>query len=116
MDIATAQLLGRHLLAGRRLDQRRTAQKDGAPIPDDDVFVGHGRHIRPAGRTRAHDHGDLGDALGRHAGLVVKDPAEVLTVGKNIGLERQVGPAGVHQVDARQPVLLGNLLGAQMFF
>ena len=32
-----------------------------------------------------------------------------------LGLLRQVGAARVHEVDARQPVLHGNLLGSQVF-
>ena len=50
----------------------------------------------------------------RHARLVVEDPAEVLAVGKDLGLERQERAARVHEVDAGQPVLLGDLLGAQV--
>ena len=35
--------------------------------------------------------------------------------GKNLGLQRQEGPARVHQVDAGQPVFQGDFLGAQVF-
>ena len=38
----------------------------------------------------------------------------MLAVGKDLGLMRQVGAAGVDQIDARQPVLPRDLLGAQM--
>ena len=59
---------------------------------------------------------DLGDAFGRHIGLIEKDPAEMVAVGENLVLMRQVCAAAIDQVDARQPVRLGNLLRAQMLF
>src|SRR3546814_3069932 len=60
------------------------------------------------------DDGDLGNALGGEVGLIEEDTAEVVAVGKHLVLARQVGAAGIDQVDARQMVLLGNLLGSQM--
>ena len=55
-----------------------------------------------------------GIRLARHARLVVEDPAEVLPVGKDLGLERQERAARVDEVDAGQAVLLGDLLRAQV--
>ncbi len=81
-----------------------------------DGLVGHGRHVGTARGAGAHDHGNLRDALGAHVGLVEEDPPEVLTVRKHFVLARQVGAAGIHQVDARQAVLLGDRLGAQVLF
>ena len=46
--------------------------------------------------------------------LIVEDAAEMLAVGKHFGLMRQVGAAGIDQIDARQPVLARDLLCAQM--
>src|SRR5690606_24210319 len=66
-------------------------------------------------RARTHHHGDLGDALGRHVGLVVEDAAEMLAVGKDFILVGQVGAARVHQVNAGQAILLCNLLRPQVF-
>ena len=40
----------------------------------------------------------------------------MIAVGKNLGLIRKVGSAGVDQVDAGQPVLARDLLRTQMFF
>jgi hypothetical protein len=54
--------------------------------------------------------GDLGDAEGRHPGLVVEDPAEVVAVREDVRLERQERAAAVDEVDARQPVLERDLL------
>ena len=85
------------------------------PVPaHDHGLVGHGRDVRASRRARPHHEGDLWDPERRHARLVVEDPAEVLAVGKDVGLERQVRPAGVGEVEAGEPVLLGDLLGAEV--
>ena len=114
MHIGAAEILGRHDLAGRRLHQRRAAEKDRALIAHDDGLVRHRRHIGAAGRARAHHDGDLRNAGRRHVRLVEEDAAEMLAVGKHLGLVRQVGAAGIDQIDARQPVLARDLLRAQM--
>ena len=104
----------RHFFSGRRLDQRRPAKEDRAGAADDDRLVRHRRHVRAAGRARSHHHRDLRNALGRHARLVEEDAAEVVAVGEDLGLQRQEGAAGIDQVDAGQPVLQRDLLGADM--
>ncbi len=104
----------RHFFAGRGLHERRAAQKDRAGALDDDRFVRHRRHVGAAGGARAHDDRDLRDPLGRHARLVEEDAAEVLAVGKDLGLQRQKGAAGIDEVDARQAVLERDLLRAQV--
>ena len=114
MDVGAAELLGGHLLAGGRLHERRAADEDRAGAADDDRLVRHGRHVGAAGRARAHHDGDLRDALRGHAGLVVEDPAEVVAVGEDLVLQRQEGAARVDEVDARQVVLLRDLLGAEV--
>ena len=38
----------------------------------------------------------------------------MLAVGEHLGLVRQIGAAGVDQINARQPVLARDLLRAQM--
>jgi hypothetical protein len=114
MHLGAAQLFGGHHLAGRRLHQRRAAEEDGALPFDDDGFVRHRRHVGAACGARAHHHRDLRDAGGRHVGLVVEDAAEMIAIGKHLGLVRQVGTAGIDQVDARQPVLSRDLLHAKV--
>ena len=93
MHIGAAQLLGADHLAGRRLHQRRAAQENRALLVDDDGFIAHGRHIGAARRARAHDHGDLRNARRRHGGLVEEDAAEMIAVGKDFVLVRQIGAA-----------------------
>ena len=80
----------------------------------DHRLVAHRRHVRAAGRARAHHDRDLRDPLRRHLRLVEEDAAEVLAVGEDLGLERQERAARVDEVEARQPVLRGDLLRAQV--
>ncbi len=114
VDVGAAQLLGGHLLAGRRLHERRAAQEDRALALDDDRLVAHRRHVGSAGGARAHHRGDLRHPQRRHARLVVEDAPEVVAVGEHLGLERQERAPRIHQVEARQPVLERDLLGAHV--
>ena len=114
MNIRSAQILGRDHFTGCRFDQRRTAQKDRALLAHDNGFIRHGRHISAARRTRPHHRRDLRNAHRAHIRLIVEDPSEVLAVGKNLGLMRQVRAATVHQVQAWQMVLHGDFLRPQM--
>ncbi len=110
MDLGAAQVLRRHLFPGGGLHQRRAAEEDRAGALDDDGLVAHRRDVGAAGRARTHDQGDLGDPGRGHPRLVVEDPAEVVAIGKDVGLQRQEGSAAVDQIDARQPVLECDLL------
>ena len=47
-----AELLGRDVLAGGGLHQRRTAEEDRAGAVDDDGLVAHRRDVRAAGRAQ----------------------------------------------------------------
>ena len=114
VHVGAAEILRRHHLAGRGLHQRRPAEEDRALPFDDDGLVRHRRHVGAARGARAHHHGDLRNAGGRHGRLVVEDAAEMLAVGEHLGLMRQVGAAAIDQVDAGQPVLARDLLRAQV--
>ena len=114
MQVPAAQLLGGDHLPGRRLDQRRAAQEDRALVPDDHRLVAHGRDVRAAGRAGAEHRRDLRDPPRGQRGLVVEDPPEVLPVREHLVLPGQERPAGVDQVDARQPVVQRDLLRAQV--
>ena len=116
MYITAAQVFGADHFARRGLDQWRPGKKDSALFFHDNCDVRHGGHIGPARRAGTHDHSDLGDALGAHPGLVIENPAKVITVGKDLILIGQVGPSAVDQIDAGQVVFLGNFLSAQVFF
>lgn len=115
MHIRAAQFLRAHHFAGRSLHQRRAAEKDRALIFDDHGLVAHGGYIGPARGATPHHHGDLGNAFRRHIGLIVKDTAEMIAVGKNLVLIGKVRTAGIHQINAGQVVFGSDLLRAQMF-
>jgi hypothetical protein len=114
MHLGAAELFRADHFPGRRLHQRRAAQENGALSAHDHSFIGHRGHIRPAGGARAHHAGDLRNAGGREVGDVEEDAAEMLAVGKHVVLLGKVAAARVDEVDARQPVLRRDLLGAQM--
>ena len=114
VQLAAAQVLGADLLAGGGLHQRRAGEEDRALVAHDHALVAHRRDIGAAGGARAHHAGDLRDPQRAHLRLVEEDPPEVVAVGKHLGLVRQVGPAAVDQVEARQPVLARDLLRAQV--
>jgi hypothetical protein len=116
VSIGSAQIFGGYDLAGRSLNQRRTAQKDRALTPDDDGLIAHGWDIGPACGARAHNAGNLSDPLRAHAGLIEKDAAKMVTVWEDLGLMRQVRPARIDQIDTGQPILLSDLLSPQVLF
>ena len=116
VDVGAAELFGGGDLAGGGSDEWWAAEEDGAGAADDDGFVAHGGDVGAAGGARAHDGGNLGDAEGAHARLVVEDAAEVVFIGKDVVLEWEEGAAGIDEVDAGEVVLFGDFLGAEVFF
>ncbi len=114
VHVAAAERLGVHDLAGRRLHQRRPAEEDRSLLAHDDRLVAHRRDVGAARGTGAHDDRDLGNACRRESRLVVEDTAEVFAVRKNLVLQRQECAARVDEVDAGQPVLERDFLGAQV--
>ena len=114
VHLCSAQGLRVHLLARGRAHQRGSPEKDGSLLPHHHNLVAHGWNVGAARGARPHNHRHLGDAQGRHLGLIVENASEVVAVGKHLGLQRQESAAGIHQVDAGQVVLQGNLLGAKV--
>mmetsp|Transcript_27389 Transcript_27389/g.79408 ORF Transcript_27389/g.79408 Transcript_27389/m.79408 type:complete len:512 (-) Transcript_27389:745-2280(-) len=125
---AAAQCLLISILPGRGLDQRRPTKVDGAVALNDYRLIAHGRRVSAASGAHAANDRDLRDAQGGHPGLVVELSAAFHEHRGQISLEREVppgllvssaalrvelGPAAIDQIDARQPVLLGDLLCPQ---
>jgi hypothetical protein len=50
----------------------------------------------------------------RHLGLVVEDATEMISTREHFVLIGQIGAAAIHKIDAGQPVLQRDFLGAQM--
>jgi hypothetical protein len=72
--------------------------------------VAQRRQVGAARGRRPMHGGDLRDALGRHADLVVEDRAELAVIREDVRLLGQVGAAGLDHRDARQTVLPGEHL------
>src|SRR5215471_4797065 len=116
MDLGAPQFLGAHRLPGCGLHKRRTAEKNGALVTHDDSLVRHRRDIGAARRTRSHHGGNLGDPGGGEIGLIIEDTAEMIAIGKHLGLARQIGAPGIDQIDAWQSILECDLLRAKVLF
>ncbi len=116
MDIATAEIFASNHFACGCLDQWRATEKNCALITHNNGFIRHGRYIGTPCGTAAHDHCNLRYAFGRHLCLIIENPAKMVAVWKYFILERQESSSRVYQIDAGQPVLLGNFLGPKVFF
>src|SRR4051794_30455984 len=114
VKIAAAEIFSTDFLACRGLHKRRAAEKDRALVAHDHALVAHRRDVSASGCAAAHHAGDLGNSLGAHLRLVEEDASEMIAIGEDFGLVGQIRSAAVHQVDAWQAVLLGNLLGPKM--
>ncbi len=116
VHIRAAQFFRAHQFPGRCFDQRWPGQKDCALVPDDDRFIGHRRHIGPARGARSHHAGDLRNSGRRHVRLVVEDSSKMIAVRKHFVPGGKVRAAGIDQIDARQTVLLRDLLRPHVLF
>ena len=114
MGDATTEVLGRDHFAGRGFDQRGTAQEDGPLVAHDDGLVADSGNVGATGGAGAQDRRDLRDPGGRHPGLVVEDPAEMVTVRKDLVLPGQERSTRVDEIDAGQTVLGGDFLCAEV--
>ena len=113
--MSASQRLSVDDLAGGCAHERRTTEKDRPLIPYNDRLVTHRRDIgAPRGAGTEHG-GDLRNASAGHIRLVVEDTTEMVTIGKDLVLSRQKRASRIDQVNARQVVLGGDFLGAQVF-
>ncbi|OIQ68535.1 hypothetical protein GALL_498700 [mine drainage metagenome] len=114
MNVGAAQFFRGDNLAGSRLDQRRSAEKDRPLITHDDAFIRHRRNIGAACRTGAHHDRNLGNAQRRHLCLIIEDTAKMPLVGKDLVLLGQKRAPGIDHVNAGQIVLPRDILGAKV--
>ena len=56
----------------------------------------------------------MGNAAGGKLRLVVEDASKVVAIGEDVSLHREEGTTAINQVDAGEPILLGDLLGTEM--
>src|SRR5262249_57691974 len=92
------------------LDERRAGEKEAGAVGDQDVVTHHGQ-IAATGDAHTHNCGDLGNAHGGHDRIVAKDAAKVVGVGEDVLLKRKEYACGVDEVDGRDAVLDGDVLG-----
>ncbi len=109
MHERTAELLARDLLPDRGLHERRPGEVEPASLGHHER-VAEDRQIAAARDAVAHDRGELRDALRRDHRVVAEDAAEVVGVGEDVLLQRQVHPRAVDQIDQRHPRPLGDRL------
>ena len=110
-----AEFFGIDRLPDGCFHERRAGQAELAAVGHQHLVAQHGQ-VRAAGDAVAHDGGELRDAGGRHHGVVAKDAAEVVFVGKDFVLQRQEHAGRIDEVNDGQPELRGDPLGSQQFF
>ena len=110
VHLGAAERLVVALLAGGHLHQRRAAEEHLRSLLDHHDVVAHSRHVGAAGRGVAEHDGDGRDSFGRQLGDVV----EGLPAGdEDLALGRQVGAAGLDQVDHWQRFSRAICVGPQ---
>ena len=83
MHIGAAQVFNRHVLAGRRFHQRRTAEEDCAGAPHDDVVLAQCRHVGAARRAVTEYDRDLRDAQFGKDRLIAENAPGQIPVGED---------------------------------
>ena len=111
VHLRAAEFFGVDDLADRGFDQRRAGEIKAAAFGHQNLVAEH-RQIGAAGDAVAHDRGELRNARGGDDGVVAKDPAEIVFVGKDFVLQRQKDAGRIDQVDQRQRAFEGDPLGA----
>src|SRR5579863_2294371 len=100
MDIRTTQIFCTDLFTRRGLHQWRTGQENGAIASYNYRFIAHRGNICSSSGARTHYSRDLWNALAGHTRLVIENAPKVVTIRKDLCLEREECTAGVNEVDA----------------
>ena len=111
VHLRAAERLVVGLLPGRHLHQRGPSEEDLRLPVDEHRVVAHPGHVGTARGGVAEDEGDRRDPHARQLGEVVEGTPRG---DEEVGLGGQVGAAGLHQPDQRQPVAAGDLEGAEL--
>ena len=106
VHLGAAERLVVGLLARRHLQQRRPGEEHLGPLLDHHDVVGHAGQVGAARGGVAEHEGDRRDAVRRRPGEVAERPP---AGDEDVLLGRQVGAAGLDEVDRRQPVLEGDV-------
>ena len=104
MHLSAAERLVLGVLAGGHLDQRCATEKDRRLTVDQHSVIAKARHVRAARGRGAEDQRDRRDAQRRELSQVAEYPA---ARDEQFRLRREVGSAGLDQIDHGEPVALG---------
>ena len=86
MHIGASQVFSRNFFPGGGLNQWWAGQENGSISFHNNRLVGHSRDIGSAGSAGTENSGDLGNPFAGHPRDVIKDPAEMLAIRKDVGL------------------------------
>src|SRR5882757_1383276 len=114
MHLSAAKRLAVDDLVDGRLDDRRPSKVDPPGPSHHHDLVRECGNIRTACRAAAEHRRYLRQSRRRHPALLKEGAAEMIAVWEDAILLRQIGATAIHQIDARQPVLEGNLLHAEV--
>jgi hypothetical protein len=115
VDVSAAQIFGADLFTGRCFDERWAGEENRSVSFDNDRFIGHRWDVCPSRSAAAKDCGDLRDAFAGHHRLIPEDATKVADVRKNLVLHREEGSAAIDEIDTREIVDVGHILGADVF-
>src|SRR4029077_3394548 len=114
MHFRAAEFFSGSFLADRGLHQCGACQKKSGTFGHQDV-IAHDGKICATGYTHAHDRGELRNAHGGHDGVVAKDAAKIVGIGKNVFLKGEKNAGRIDEVDCRKLVFDGDVLRAYYF-
>ncbi len=110
----TAERFAVDRLAGRSLDEVRSAETHERRVLDHQDHVRQRGQVCAAGDARTHDSRNLRDLQKMaHHGVVVEDARRAVLPGEDASLVRQVHARRVHEVDDRHVASHGDLLRPQ---
>jgi hypothetical protein len=116
VEVGSAKLLISDDFTCSCLHERRATKEDCSTLFYHDNFVRHGRDIGTTSSAATHNNCNLGNTLSRHAGLVVKDTAEMIAIRENVLLLRQESTSAINEINAGKTILFCDFLGTEMFF
>ncbi len=110
----SAKLLGVDVLSDRGLHQRGAGEIELAPFSHKKL-VAENREVSAAGHAMTHHRRVLGNSHGREDRVVAENPAEIILIGKDFVLHRQINSRRVNQVNERQIAAGRNFLARRTF-
>src|SRR3979490_1490747 len=101
MHFSSAELFLIDNLTDGGFDERRAGEIEAAALRHQD-FVAKDWKVRATSHAIPHDRTEPRNPGGRNHGVISKDPAEVVFVGKNFILHRQKDAGRIDQINYRK--------------